>query len=143
MVFDILSGPWRKRNQARKRRAYSRRSGSRPHLHRRNLALQNGLTSLIRSGESQNIRKRRKIRIQMPIFKKKKSEPEAPVQISWARPEMQVTFRAEIMPGRTREERTYRVKTVRANGRVELHNFVGEHRQGAFEPINFLRDKVR
>lgn len=81
----------------------------------------------------------------MPIFnnKKKKKEPPAPVQISWARPEMQVTFRAEIMPGRTREERTFRVKNVRPNGRVELHDFVGEHRQGAFEPINFLRDKVR
>jgi len=80
----------------------------------------------------------------MPIFKnKKKKEPVAPTQVSWARPEMQVTFRAEIMPGRTREERTFRVKKVRPNGRVELHDFVGEHRQGSFEPINFLRDKVR
>ena len=79
----------------------------------------------------------------MPIFrKKKKPTAETPV-VTWARPEMQVTFRAEIMPGRTREERTYRVKTVRANGRVELHDFSGEHRQGAFEPINFLREKAR
>lgn len=79
----------------------------------------------------------------MPIFnRKKRPAPEAPV-VTWARPEMQVTFRAEIMPGRTREERTYRIKTVRSNGRVELHDFAGEHRQGAFEPINFLREKTR
>lgn len=78
----------------------------------------------------------------MPIFKKKKSDPE-PTVITWARPEMQVTFRAELMPGRTREERTYRIKIVRANGRVVLHDFDGEHRQGAFEPINFLREKAK
>ncbi|MCC7308891.1 MAG: hypothetical protein IT173_15105 [Acidobacteria bacterium] len=77
----------------------------------------------------------------MPIFSKKKKATLEPTIIAWARPEMQVTFRAELMPGRNREERTYRIKTVRANGRVELHDFVGEHRQGAFEPINFLRDK--
>ncbi|MGD9563341.1 MAG: hypothetical protein AB7F88_14320 [Pyrinomonadaceae bacterium] len=74
--------------------------------------------------------------------KKKKAAIPAPI-VTWARPEMQVTFRAEIMPGRTREERTFRIKTVRANGRVELHDFAGEHREGAFEPINFLREKVR
>jgi len=78
----------------------------------------------------------------MPIFKKKKTLPDPPVR-TWARPEMQVTFKAEIMPGRTREQRTYRIKAVRANGRVELHEFDGEHREGAFEPLNFLRDKVR
>jgi hypothetical protein len=61
----------------------------------------------------------------------------------WARPEMQVTFRAEIMPGRDREERTFRIKEVHRNGRVTLYDFIGEHRQGAFEPINFLRDKAR
>ncbi len=78
----------------------------------------------------------------MPIFKKKKTDPE-PSVIAWARPEMQVTFRAELMPGRTREERTYRIKTVRTNGRVVLHDFDGEHRQGAFEPLNFLREKAK
>ena len=76
------------------------------------------------------------------MFNKKKKIAQTPTATSWARPEMQVTFRAEIMPGRLREERTFRVKTVRPNGRVELHDFVGEHRQGAFEPINFLRDKA-
>lgn len=59
----------------------------------------------------------------------------------WARPEMNVTFRAEIMPGKTREERTFRIARVMPNGRVVLHDFLGEHRQGAFEEINFLRFK--
>lgn len=79
----------------------------------------------------------------MPIFNNKKKPAVQVPPVTWARPEMQVTFRAEIMPGRTREERTYRIKTVRANGRVELHDFAGEHREGAFEPINFLREKSR
>lgn len=59
----------------------------------------------------------------------------------WARPEMPVTFRAEIMPGATREERTFRIQKVLNNGRVTLHNFVGEFRETAFEAINFLREK--
>lgn len=60
----------------------------------------------------------------------------------WARPEMNVTFRAEIMPGREREERTYRIKQVARNGRVILHDFPGEYRETAFEAVNFLREKV-
>jgi hypothetical protein len=60
----------------------------------------------------------------------------------WARPEMQVTFKAEIMPGRSREQRTFRIKEVLSNGRIILYDFIGEHRQGAFEPINFLREKA-
>jgi hypothetical protein len=59
----------------------------------------------------------------------------------WARPEMNVVFRAEIMPGVPREERTYRIERVLNNGRVTLHDFPGEYRQGAFEPLNFLREK--
>jgi hypothetical protein len=54
---------------------------------------------------------------------------------------MNVVFRAEIMPGVTREERTYRIERVLDNGRVLLHDFPGEYREGAFEPLNFLRDK--
>lgn len=78
----------------------------------------------------------------MSIFKKKSQE--APVvKKVWARPEMQVTFRAEIMPGLSREERTYRVKSVRPNGRVTLYDFPDEHRQGEFEEINFLRGLVK
>lgn len=79
----------------------------------------------------------------MPIFNKSKQERAPLVKRVWARPEMQVTFRAEIMPGRTREERTYRIKSVRPNGRVTLYDFPDEHREGEFERINFLRDIVR
>jgi hypothetical protein len=78
----------------------------------------------------------------MPIFNKKQQQPPV-VKRVWARPEMRVTFRAEIMPGRTREERTYRIRSVRPNGRVTLYDFPDEHREGEFERINFLRDIVR
>ncbi|MEP7212069.1 MAG: hypothetical protein ABI791_03280 [Acidobacteriota bacterium] len=79
------------------------------------------------------------------MFKKnKKAKNTSPQTVNvWARPEMKVTFKAEIMPGRSREERTFRIKTVRANGRVELYDFPDEHREGAFEPINFLRNTVK
>ena len=60
----------------------------------------------------------------------------------WARPMMSVTFRAEIMPGLMREDRTFRIETVLANGRVILTGFPGEYRKGAFEPINFLRERA-
>ena len=59
----------------------------------------------------------------------------------WARPEMHVTFRAEIMPGLPREERTFRIEKVLTNERVTLHGFPGEYRETAFEVINFLREK--
>jgi len=55
----------------------------------------------------------------------------------WARPEMNVTFIAELMPGVPREERTYRIAEVLRNGRVKLHEFPGEFREGAFEPLDF------
>lgn len=79
----------------------------------------------------------------MAIFKKtpKTSAPK-PVKYVWARPEMTVTFKAEIMPGKSREERSFRISSVRANGRVILHDFPGEHREGAFEALNFMRDKA-
>lgn len=60
----------------------------------------------------------------------------------WARPHMNVTFRAEIMPGVERHERTYRIERVLPNGRVTLQNFPGEFRETAFEAINFLREKM-
>jgi len=73
----------------------------------------------------------------MAIFKnRKESRPDV-----WARPEMPVTFRAEIMPGKNREERTFRVKEVLPNGRVTLHEFTSEHIKNEFEALNFLRDK--
>jgi len=54
----------------------------------------------------------------------------------WARPGMTVTFRAELMPGRDREQRTASVKKLLPSGRVLLHEVEGEHGQGEFEPIN-------
>jgi hypothetical protein len=59
----------------------------------------------------------------------------------WARPEMKVTFRAEVMPGKNRQERTFRIKEVLPNGRVTLYDVVGEYRQSSFEPLNFKREK--
>ena len=78
----------------------------------------------------------------MPIFRRKKQQTQTTKRV-WARPEMQVTFRAEIMPGTSREERTFRIKSVRPNGRVTLYDFPDEHREGEFERINFLRDIVK
>ncbi|MGH9948288.1 MAG: hypothetical protein ACRD6X_13980 [Pyrinomonadaceae bacterium] len=77
----------------------------------------------------------------MAIFNKDDSYPDGPISVSWARPEMQVTFRAEIMPGKSREERTFRIMTVMPNGRVTLHGFPDEHRQGSFEPLRFQPKK--
>lgn len=79
----------------------------------------------------------------MGIFSRTSSSNKNRTVRIWARPEMRVTFRAEVMPGRSREERTFVVKQVRPNGRVELHDFPDEHREGAFEPINFLRSLTK
>ena len=57
----------------------------------------------------------------------------------WARPGMMVTFRAELMPGRDRIERTVRVKELLASGRVSLHGVDGEHAEKEFEPVQFER----
>jgi len=54
----------------------------------------------------------------------------------WARPGMKVTFRAELMPGREREERTFRVKELLPSGRVALHGTGGEHAAAEFEALN-------
>jgi len=53
---------------------------------------------------------------------------------------MPITFRAEIMPGKSRDERTFRVKDVLRNGRVTLYGFTGEHRESEFEAVNFNRE---
>jgi hypothetical protein len=57
----------------------------------------------------------------------------------WARPGMLVTFRAELMPGRERDERTFRVKELLSSGRVTLHSVDGEHAEKEFEPVQFDR----
>jgi hypothetical protein len=51
----------------------------------------------------------------------------------WARPGMAVTFRAELKPGRDREERTARVKELLPSGRVLLDDVTGEHAENEFE----------
>ena len=51
----------------------------------------------------------------------------------WARPGMNVTIRAELMPGRSRSERTFRVAEVMPSGRVLLEGFNGEHAETEFE----------
>jgi hypothetical protein len=53
----------------------------------------------------------------------------------WARPGMNVTFRAELMPGRPRSERTFKVKELLPSGRVVLHDAGGEHAEREFEPV--------
>ncbi|HEV3470167.1 MAG TPA: hypothetical protein VG148_12655 [Pyrinomonadaceae bacterium] len=53
----------------------------------------------------------------------------------WARPGMPVTFRAELMPGRGRAERTFRVSEVLPSMRVMLAGFAGEHAASEFEPL--------
>jgi hypothetical protein len=54
----------------------------------------------------------------------------------WARPGMIVTFRAELMPGRDREDRSFRVKELLASGRVSLHGADGEHTEKEFEAVS-------
>ena len=51
----------------------------------------------------------------------------------WARPGMSATFRAELMPGRSRSERTFRVVEVLPSHRVLLEDFAGEHAETEFE----------
>jgi hypothetical protein len=57
----------------------------------------------------------------------------------WARPGMPVTFRAEVMPGRDRQQRTFVVKELLASGRVSLQGVDGEHAEKEFEPIHYDR----
>ena len=57
----------------------------------------------------------------------------------WARPGMPVTFRAELMPGRDRHQRTFTVRELLPSGRVSLHGADGEHAEKEFEPVQFDR----
>jgi len=52
---------------------------------------------------------------------------------TWARPGMSVTFRAELMPGRDADERTYKVTDLLPSGRVLLDRVSGEHARKEFE----------
>lgn len=55
----------------------------------------------------------------------------------WARPGMQVVFRAELMPGRDSSERTFRVTELLPSRRVLLEGVAGEHNEKEFEAIRF------
>ena len=48
---------------------------------------------------------------------------------------MLMTFRAEVMPGRETDERTFEIERVLASGRIELTNLLGEHALTEFEPV--------
>ena len=72
-------------------------------------------------------------------WKRKNVQAEKKVGDVWARPGMRVTFRAELMPGRDRHERTFLVKELLSSGRVSLHDADGEHAEKEFEPVQFDR----
>lgn len=67
--------------------------------------------------------------------KRGRREPQNDTPNVWARPGMQVTFRAELMPGRETAERTFRVQELLPSGRVLLETVTGEHAQKEFEPL--------
>ena len=54
---------------------------------------------------------------------------------TWARPGMEVVFRAEVMPGRHTSERTFHVTSLLPSGRVLLDGVAGEHAETEFQPI--------
>ena len=72
-------------------------------------------------------------------WKKKNVFGEKKVVNVWARPGMSVTFRAELMPGRDRLQRTFLVKELLPSGRVSLHGVDGEHAEKEFEQVQFDR----
>jgi hypothetical protein len=72
-------------------------------------------------------------------WKKKNVLAEKKVGDVWARPGMPVTFRAELMPGRDRLQRTFMVKELLPSGRISLQGVDGEHAEKEFEPVQFDR----
>jgi hypothetical protein len=46
-----------------------------------------------------------------------------------------LTFRAEVMPGRETDQRTFEVTRVLTSGRIELANLQGEHALTEFESL--------
>ena len=73
------------------------------------------------------------------LLKKKKVDTSKRVGDVWARPGMPVTFRAEVMPGRDRNQRTFLVKELLPSGRISLHGADGEHAEKEFEAVQFDR----
>jgi hypothetical protein len=52
---------------------------------------------------------------------------------SWTSVGMRLTFRAEVMPGREPDQRTFTVARVLENGQVELNGLTGQHAEAEFE----------
>jgi hypothetical protein len=73
------------------------------------------------------------------LLRRKKVQVQKRAGDVWARPGMPVTFRAELMPGRDRVQRTFRVKELFSSGRVSLQGVDGEHAEKEFERIQFDR----
>ena len=71
-------------------------------------------------------------RSNQPVRARRESDKTAD---TWARPGMEVVFRAELMPGRHTSERTFQVKSLLPSGRVLLEGVAGEHTQKEFQPI--------
>ena len=69
----------------------------------------------------------------MKTDRKIRRRDRAPLEDTWARPGMSVTFRAELMPGRDADQRTFKVKDLLPSGRVLLDRVSGEHAQKEFE----------
>ena len=59
----------------------------------------------------------------------------APRPAVWGAPGTGVSFRAEVMPGRSRMLRTFTVKELLPSGRVTLNGMDGEFAAASFEPV--------
>ena len=68
---------------------------------------------------------------------KERRAESSPERSVWARPGMQVVFRAELMPGRDSSERVFRITELLPSGRVLLDGVAGEHNEKEFEAIRF------
>ena len=68
--------------------------------------------------------------------RKDRRDARLPANDVWARPGMSVTFRAELMPGRERAERSFRIKELLPSGRVLLDGTGGEHAEREFEQVH-------
>src|SRR6266850_1414831 len=66
--------------------------------------------------------------------KPRTGRPDRETADTWARPGMKVTFRAELMPGRGADERTFQVTDLLPSGRVLLDGVAGEHTRTEFQP---------
>jgi hypothetical protein len=54
-----------------------------------------------------------------------------------------LTFRAELMPGKNKTERTYAVERLLQTGRVELAGLTGQHAEAEFETTAVPPDERR